>query len=99
MSIRSPRLDGPADESLTAVIVNYRTPQLVLECVDHLKRFPAAGVATHIVVVDNGSGDDSLMVIKTAHPGHHRHRRRGRISALPRATISPCATLPRTMPC
>lgn len=49
-------------------IVNYRTPQLVVDCVASLKRHPPQGVALEISVVENGSGDDSLKVIGTAHP-------------------------------
>ena len=57
-----------AVESVTAVIVNYRTPGLVRQCVDQLKAHPAAGVGLQVVVVDNGSGDGSLEQIGAAHP-------------------------------
>lgn len=53
---------------LTAVIVNYRTPALVVECVDHLKAYPPSGMELRVVVVDNGSGDGSLATIGAAHP-------------------------------
>jgi GT2 family glycosyltransferase len=41
----------------TAVIVNYRTPQATLSCVNAL--IAAGSDARDIIVVDNGSGDDS----------------------------------------
>lgn len=53
---------------VTAVIVNYRTPALVVECIDHLKAHPPAVVPLRVVVVDNGSGDGSLDRIAAAHP-------------------------------
>lgn len=53
---------------LTAVIVNYRTAGLVIECVDHLKEYPPALLHLAIMVVDNGSGDGSLERIGAAHP-------------------------------
>ena len=59
---------NPAPASLTAVIVNYRTPHLVRLCIDHLKAFPPAGVAMRIVIVDNGSGGNDCAEIRAAHP-------------------------------
>jgi GT2 family glycosyltransferase len=61
---------GSADTAacLTVVIVNYRTPRLVVACVDRLKTFPATSVSTQIIVVDNGSNDGSLDQIAAAHP-------------------------------
>lgn len=53
---------------LKIVIVNYRTPLLVNECVDSLKAYSARGATTTIVVVDNGSGDGSPTLIRAAHP-------------------------------
>lgn len=55
-------------ESLTAIIVNYRTPHLVDECVTALQAHAPCDVALHIVVVDNGSGDNSPERIRIAHP-------------------------------
>jgi N-acetylglucosaminyl-diphospho-decaprenol L-rhamnosyltransferase len=53
---------------LVVSIVNYRTPQLVCECVASLKRHAPRHVALDIAVVENGSGDDSLAQIAAAHP-------------------------------
>lgn len=53
---------------LVVSIVNYRTPQLVCECVAALKRHAPQRVALEIAVVENGSGDNSLAQIMTAHP-------------------------------
>ncbi|MDX9666544.1 glycosyltransferase family 2 protein [Pseudomonas sp. P5_152] len=50
-------------KTLTVSIVNYRTPQLVVECVASLKRFPPSRATLAIAVVDNASGDDSVSVI------------------------------------
>lgn len=55
-------------KSLTVSIVNYRTAQLVNECIDSLKAFPATLAQTSIVVVDNASGDDSVAQIASRHP-------------------------------
>lgn len=53
--------------SLTVSIVNYKTPHLVVECIDSLKRFAPQLATLHVVVVDNASADDSLAVISAAH--------------------------------
>lgn len=44
---------------LSAVIVNYRTPDLTIKCVESIKRWNVVDV-DDIVVVDNGSADDSV---------------------------------------
>jgi GT2 family glycosyltransferase len=54
--------------SLTISIVNYKTPSLVVQCIDSLKTFPPARASLHIAVVDNGSNDGSLHLIGKAHP-------------------------------
>jgi len=56
---------------LTISIVNYRTPDLVVLCVDSLKKFPPSLASLEIVVVDNQSGDGSLQRIAEAHPDVH----------------------------
>lgn len=53
---------------LTVSIVNFRTPALVNDCVASIKRHPPALASLDIAVVDNGSGDDSLRIIREAHP-------------------------------
>ncbi|MET1080551.1 MAG: glycosyltransferase family 2 protein [Pseudomonas sp.] len=54
--------------SLIVSIVNYKTPLLVIECIDSLKAFAPSCAALQIVVVDNASGDGSVQVIGAAHP-------------------------------
>jgi N-acetylglucosaminyl-diphospho-decaprenol L-rhamnosyltransferase len=54
--------------SLTVSIVNYKTPHLVIECIDSLKRYAPQLATLDVVVVDNASGDDSLALIGAAHP-------------------------------
>ena len=49
---------------LCVVIVNYRTPQLTLDCLDSLEPEVAARPGTRVVVVEGGSGDDSATVIR-----------------------------------
>ena len=53
---------------LIVSIVNYKTAQLVVECIDSLKRFAPQHARLDIVVVDNASQDGSLSVIAQAHP-------------------------------
>jgi N-acetylglucosaminyl-diphospho-decaprenol L-rhamnosyltransferase len=53
---------------LTVSIVNFRTPALVNECVASIKRHAPTLAELDIAVVENGSGDDSLSLIREAHP-------------------------------
>jgi GT2 family glycosyltransferase len=46
------------------VIVNYRTPELVLDCLDSLKPEVEANPGTHVELVEGGSGDDSAAVLR-----------------------------------
>lgn len=55
-------------KSLTVSIVNYKTPDLVIQCIDSLKAFPARCARTQVWVVDNDSGDGSVERIGAAHP-------------------------------
>ena len=48
---------------MSAVIVNYRTPDLTLKCVESIKRWQIVDV-DDLVVVDNGSADDSVARLK-----------------------------------
>ena len=50
--------------SFAFVIVNYRTPQLVLDCIQTIAEQVEDG--DQIVVVDNGSGDDSIDILEQA---------------------------------
>jgi N-acetylglucosaminyl-diphospho-decaprenol L-rhamnosyltransferase len=51
----------------TLVIVNYRTPELVLRCVESV-RSAACAVTLGTVIVDNGSRDGSAERLRTALP-------------------------------
>lgn len=52
---------------LSVIIVNYKSPRLVLDCLRTL--LPSVGlVQMEVIVVDNGSEDDSEMLIRTAFP-------------------------------
>ena len=53
-----------ASPRLCVVIVNYRTPQLTLDCLDSLEAEVEALPGTRVVVVEGGSGDDSAQVIR-----------------------------------
>jgi N-acetylglucosaminyl-diphospho-decaprenol L-rhamnosyltransferase len=52
--------------STTIVIVNYRTANLVVDCLHSLMGEVAAEPGLRAVVVDNASGDDSVTVIENA---------------------------------
>ena len=62
------------DNHLSIVIVNYRTPILVIDCLETLlPELP--GLRAKVVVVDNNSGDDSPGIIRnwlTARDPDHR---------------------------
>lgn len=62
----APAASAPAE--LTVVIVNYRTAELVIDCVRKLRRSPPSLAAMRIAVVDNGSGDGSLERLLAALP-------------------------------
>jgi GT2 family glycosyltransferase len=49
---------------LLILIVNYRTPELTLDCLRSLRNEVAGHGATRVVVVDNDSGDGSADVIE-----------------------------------
>ena len=52
------------------MVVNYRTPQLTLECLASLAGEIKAVPGVRAVVVDNDSGDDSVAVLKAAIAKH-----------------------------
>ncbi len=52
---------------VSILIVNYRTPELVTDCVRSVRE-KTRGVSYEIIVVDNGSGDGSLQKMKSALP-------------------------------
>ena len=51
--------------SLSIVIINYRTPELVINCLASLANEVEVG-RDSVVVVDNASGDDSIARIEQA---------------------------------
>ena len=55
---------------LAIIIVNYRTPGLTVDCLRSLAPEVAANPGTRVVVVENGSGDDSGAKIKDAIDGN-----------------------------
>ncbi len=58
---------------LAIIIVNYRTPQLIVDCLVSLLPEIAA-LEAKVVVVDNCSGDDSLAVIDVWRIAHDRRQ-------------------------
>ena len=60
--------DKIAPVDVAAIVVNYRTPDLTIACVESL--LAATGVAIGVIVVDNASGDDSVDRVGA----HFRHR-------------------------
>jgi N-acetylglucosaminyl-diphospho-decaprenol L-rhamnosyltransferase len=55
-----------SDRSTAVVIVNYRTPGLVVDCLRTLAAERLAEPALQVVVVDNASGDASLTILAAA---------------------------------
>lgn len=47
------------------VVLNYRTPELVIRCLESLNRELAQTESMHVVVTDNASGDDSATLIQS----------------------------------
>src|SRR5262249_37835974 len=60
------RLWGSVMKSLRIVIVNYRTPGLVIDCLRSLATEIPPGSDWRVVVVENASGDDSAAKIGAA---------------------------------
>ena len=53
---------------LSIVILNYRTPDLLLDCLAALSRHPFTLGTSETWVVDNASGDDSVQRVRAAYP-------------------------------
>ena len=53
------------DDSI--IIVNYKTPQLILDCLQSVYAH-TKGVAFEVIVVDNGSQDNSQTIVQTQYP-------------------------------
>jgi N-acetylglucosaminyl-diphospho-decaprenol L-rhamnosyltransferase len=56
---------------LLVVIVNYRTPDLAVECLESIANEIATVPGTHVVVTDNASGDGSVEKVSAAIAKHH----------------------------
>lgn len=56
--------EDPASGDVDVVIVSYRTPDLVLDCIESVRR--AGGRS--VTVVDNASGDETVDRIRAEHP-------------------------------
>jgi len=52
--------------NLSVIIVNYKTPHLLVECLESLGK--EAPEVKDIIVVDNASRDDSLIILKQIYP-------------------------------
>jgi N-acetylglucosaminyl-diphospho-decaprenol L-rhamnosyltransferase len=55
-----------ADAAVLIIVINYRTPALTLACIESLSKIAQTFCNAHLVIVDNGSGDDSLHQLRTA---------------------------------
>jgi GT2 family glycosyltransferase len=53
--------------TVSIIIVNYKSAQLTINCIDSIKKF-TKNVSFEVVVVDNDSQDDSEQTIKKSHP-------------------------------
>jgi GT2 family glycosyltransferase len=58
---------------IDAVVVTADSRDMVLECLDHLR----SPLLHDVVVVDNGSGDDTAAVVARRYPGAKLVRNRG----------------------
>lgn len=61
----------PPSPSLLVVIVNYRTPQLTVDCLHSLQAEVQQVANIQVVVADNHSGDESVAVLRAAITAHH----------------------------
>ena len=57
----------PATPDVSIIIVNYKTPQLVIDCLNSVHQH-TQGVDVEVIIVDNESGDDSEAVVRAAFP-------------------------------
>ncbi|OGL61361.1 hypothetical protein A3H10_03970 [Candidatus Uhrbacteria bacterium RIFCSPLOWO2_12_FULL_46_10] len=56
--------------TLSIIIVNYRTQRLLRQCLRGIYHYPPS-VEFEIIVVDNGSADGSVSMVKDEFPGVH----------------------------
>ena len=52
---------------LSIIIVNYKTPRLILDCLASVYQH-TSGITFEVIIVDNQSEDDSRTIIETAYP-------------------------------
>lgn len=57
----------PALTDLSIIIVNYKTPQLILDCLKSVYQH-TAGVSFEVIIVDNQSEDASQAIVQAAYP-------------------------------
>lgn len=67
VSALSPSVPAAPRPTVVAIVVNYRTPQLTIECVESLLR--SNGIVPQVIVIDNASGDDSLRLLRASLAG------------------------------
>lgn len=53
---------------LSVIIVNYKSPEKVITCIDSIKNSDTGDLDLEVIVVDNKSGDDSREIILRKHP-------------------------------
>ena len=58
-----------ASMDVSVIIVNYKTPELTLACIDSLKMRTGGSIEYEIIVVDNGSHDGVKHLLCEKHPG------------------------------
>jgi GT2 family glycosyltransferase len=63
----APALPGASRATVSVLMVNYNTADLLIRAVQSLKR-AANGIGVQIIVVDNASADDSIARIAKEHP-------------------------------
>jgi GT2 family glycosyltransferase len=59
---------GAAGATVAAIVVNYGTPDLTIACVESL--LESDGIDPHVFVIDNKSGDDSVVRLHAAFREH-----------------------------
>ncbi len=59
------------DVELSSIVVNWNTADLLAQCLAALAAHTPAGVNHQVIVVDNGSTDDSVRVVREKFPDVH----------------------------
>lgn len=55
-------------QTISVIIVNWNGKNDTVKCLDTLKKIDKKGYQVNIIVVDNGSTNDSVITIRNAHP-------------------------------